>query len=431
MGRVKGEQRGSLLVIGPKWYGRWSEWVADAEGNVEWKQVKRPLCDLADGKARAIELLNENLMRANGPAAVIQGHATVAQFVEAKFRPEHVEMRKASGRDHYDWCFGHILPALGEFKLSQVSQAVLQGFLLRKSSAGLSPQSVRHLRNALSAIWRHAKASGCWRGDLPTECLKTPEVRQAPRGRALTSVEAKLLLDHLAEPYRTLTLLILTTGLRIGEALALDWAHVDLERRLIRVRQNFTHGEWGTLKSRNSVRDLPLNEETLMALQRLYDNPQRGACKSDAVKDTGKAQKAGDDSVLLGQPCNAFNCKPGDSSSCQSVGRESAEHPANQPACGGVKDNTDPKSAGPRLVFPNAKGNPLDAHNIAARELKPACKAAGLPPIGWHTLRHTAVTLLQQAGATGAEAKAFAGHGSVGMTERYTHAEVGADAGEC
>lgn len=66
----------------------------------------------------------------------------------------------------------------------------------------------------------------------------------------------------------------------------------------------------------------------------------------------------------------------------------------------------------------------LDAHNIAARELKPACKAAGLPPIGWHTLRHTAVTLLQQAGATGAEAKAFAGHGSVGMTERYTHAEV-------
>ncbi|TXH41262.1 MAG: hypothetical protein E6Q97_37830 [Desulfurellales bacterium] len=76
------------------------------------------------------------------------------------------------------------------------------------------------------------------------------------------------------------------------------------------------------------------------------------------------------------------------------------------------------------LVFPNRKGRPLDAHNIAARELKPACKAAGLPPIGWHTLRHTAVTLLQQAGATGAEAKAFAGHGSVGMTERYTHAEV-------
>lgn len=352
MGRVKGEQRGSLLTIGPKWYGRWSEWVADAEGNVEWKQVKRPLCDLADGKARAIELLNEHLMRANGPAAVIQGHATVAQFVEAKFKPEHVALKKASGRDHYDWCFGHILPALGEFKLSQVSQAVLQGFLMRKSSAGLSPQSVRHLRNALSAIWQHAKSSGCWRGDLPTEYLKTPEVRQAPRGRALTAVEAKMLLDHLAEPCRTLTLLILTTGLRIGEALALDWAHVDMERRLIRVRQNFTHGEWGTLKSRNAVRDLPLNDQTAMALE--------------ALRVPGQGW----------------------------------------------------------LVFPNRRGRPLDAHNIAARELKPACKAAGLPPIGWHTLRHTAVTLLQQAGATGAEAKAFAGHGSVGMTERYTHAEV-------
>jgi len=41
--------------------------------------------------------------------------------------------------------------------------------------------------------------------------------------------------------------------------------------------------------------------------------------------------------------------------------------------------------------------------NIAARELKPACKAAGIPAIGWHVLRHTAITLLQQAGATGSK----------------------------
>ena len=82
------------------------------------------------------------------------------------------------------------------------------------------------------------------------------------------------------------------------------------------------------------------------------------------------------------------------------------------------------KSAWPRLVFAGRKGQPLDAHNIAARELKPACKMAGIPVIGWHVLRHTAITLIQQAGATGVEAQRFAGHASDAMREKYTHAEV-------
>jgi len=39
-------------------------------------------------------------------------------------------------------------------------------------------------------------------------------------------------------------------------------------------------------------------------------------------------------------------------------------------------------------------------------------------------MRHTAITLIQQAGATGVEAQRFAGHASDAMRERYTHAEV-------
>ena len=76
------------------------------------------------------------------------------------------------------------------------------------------------------------------------------------------------------------------------------------------------------------------------------------------------------------------------------------------------------------LVFRNRYGQPLDAHNIAARELKPACRLAGVPVIGWHALRHTAITLIQQAGATGIEAQRFAGHSNAKQTEGYTHAEV-------
>jgi len=139
MGRIKGDQRGSLVRIGRKYYGRYSKWVVSGTA-AEWKAVKEVLCATSEGKARALALLNERVAEANGPAAVLLGNATVQQFVETKFKPEHIDRKKASGRDHYEWALGHILPALGDFRLAQVSQGILQGFIDAKVEAGLAPQ---------------------------------------------------------------------------------------------------------------------------------------------------------------------------------------------------------------------------------------------------------------------------------------------------
>src|SRR5690349_14731315 len=66
MGRIKGDQRGSLVRIGRKYYARFSKWVV-VGNKAEWKAVKEPLCATSEGKARAIELLNERVAEANGP----------------------------------------------------------------------------------------------------------------------------------------------------------------------------------------------------------------------------------------------------------------------------------------------------------------------------------------------------------------------------
>lgn len=360
MSRWKGEQRGSLVKKATGYYGRWREYQ-ERDGKVEWAQVKRKLCGLEEGKARAIELLNEELAKANGPAAVPQGIATLQQFVEVRFCPDHVEQLKASGKDHYAWALGRILPALGNHRLREISQPMVQMWLSAAAKSGLSSQSVRHLRNALSAILRHAKGLGMWRGDLPTDMVRTPEVRHK-EGVALSEAQVAAVLVHLIEPYRTLVLLLASTGLRIGEALALDWEHInlgDMPRRFgkdwlpgrtIAVRRNWTHGEMGTLKTRNSVRNVPVTDEVAGALEMLAEPGPWGWA------------------VLFGR-----------------------------------------------------RGQPLDAHNIAARHLKPACAAAGVPEIGWHALRHTALSLMEQAGMTSAEKRMIAGHGSDRVTERYSH----------
>lgn len=348
MSRWRGEQRGSLLKIGDSYYGRWREF-REKEGVIEWTQVKRKLCPVSDGKAEAIRILNENVAQAGGPAACHQGIATLNQFIDARFRPDHIANLKQSGKDHYKWCLWHIMPALGGYRLKEFNQQLAQYFLTTKSKQ-MSAQSVRHLRNALSAIFKHAKGCGFWRGDVPTEYCKTPEVHEK-KAIALTQDQVARLLLHMADPYRALTMLIASTGLRIGEAVALDWEHVDLKARVIRVRKNYTHKRWGTLKSKNSVRDLPISVEVAMALE-------------------------------------------------------------------GIRKD------GQTLLFQARTGQPLDAHNMAADKLKPACKAAGVPVIGWHALRHTALSLLQGGGMSAADAQLVAGHGSQAMTARYTHGDV-------
>ena len=359
MGRIRGDQRGSLKRQKTGWYGRWRQFEMTDDGKIVWQQVKRKLAAASATKAEALERLNEELSRANGPAACPQGMATLRQFVDVRFRPEHIEHLKPNGKRHYDYVLIRILEAFGDVRLRDLHRQMVQGWVnvLAKS---VGAQTVKHHLYGLSAIIEHAKMLGFWRGESPTEYVRTPAV-VAERATALSADQVALLLAHMKEPYRALVLLLASTGLRIGEALALDWSHVNIEDapvkradrwilpRTIEVRKNFSNGEWATVKSRNGVRDIPISDELAAALEPLR---------------------------VIGQGW---------------------------------------------LLWPNRWGKPLDAHNLAARELKPACKAAAIPAIGWHDLRHTALTLMQQAGMSASEARLIAGHGSDRMTSHYTH----------
>jgi integrase len=72
------------------------------------------------------------------------------------------------------------------------------------------------------------------------------------------------------------------------------------------------------------------------------------------------------------------------------------------------------------LVFCDAKGNVL-THGKTARPLIRAFRAAGLRPIGWHTLRHTFASHLAMRGVTMRVIQELMGHASIVTTQRYAH----------
>jgi integrase len=74
------------------------------------------------------------------------------------------------------------------------------------------------------------------------------------------------------------------------------------------------------------------------------------------------------------------------------------------------------------LVFCNTVGNPLDGAHVLRRGLRPLLKLAGLPPIRFHDLRHTAATLLLLQGVHPKIVSEMLGHANIAITlQRYSH----------
>jgi len=74
-------------------------------------------------------------------------------------------------------------------------------------------------------------------------------------------------IESLPEPCRTVVLVAVLTGLRIGEIAALRWSRVDFFRNVLEVKETYSDETgFGTTKTRSSVREVPLSEPLRIAL---------------------------------------------------------------------------------------------------------------------------------------------------------------------
>jgi integrase len=74
------------------------------------------------------------------------------------------------------------------------------------------------------------------------------------------------------------------------------------------------------------------------------------------------------------------------------------------------------------LIFPNTLGRPMEPRDLLADVYRPLLKRAGLPPITFHALRHTAATLLLAEGEHPKVVQELLGHAQISITlDRYSH----------
>ena len=164
----------------------------------------------------------------------------------------------------------HLKPVFA--KEQDVTEELVQAFVLGKLQQGLSRNSVKDMLMVLKMVLKYAAKHGYmpWRQidiNFPTE-------RRQNEVKTLSRADQRRLMDHIQANFSFMNLgiyICLSAGLRIGELCALTWDDLDTDAGVVRISKTLqriymkdkgcTEVIIGTPKSKNSVREIPLAKE--------------------------------------------------------------------------------------------------------------------------------------------------------------------------
>jgi len=152
----------------------------------------------------------------------------------------------------------HIRPRWGDAKLREVKAAPVTSWLKEMKH---EPLTKVHIRAVMSRMFKKAML---WElMNLQVNPMSLVEIRRASkRSRkpiVLTVEQCQQLVSSLAQPYKTMVLVGICTGLRVSEILALRWEDIDFDSQQLRVRRAVVRGIVDTVKTECSEDELPLD----------------------------------------------------------------------------------------------------------------------------------------------------------------------------
>lgn len=157
-----------------------------------------------------------------------------------------------------------VLPNLGDRLLADVGNAALKELTDKMLDAGLSTQSIVNYTKVAKMIVASAVSS---EGDQPYprkwnhDFIGTPILRREEQHRpTITEAELGEVLADTSSRYSILFALLAGTGLRVGEALALNTENLSPDCRVIRVRHTMWAGQEQPPKTPNAVREVDVPE---------------------------------------------------------------------------------------------------------------------------------------------------------------------------
>lgn len=261
----------------------------------------------------------------------------------------------------------NVLPVIGHIALIKLTAMDLNRMYAHSLKAGLSTTTVYGHHLIL-----HKALKDAMRADLISRNvaeLDSPPSKRRYEAQTFTPAQARTFLEVIQhDRFQALYLLAIMTGMREGELLALTWPMVDFDGGTLAVRATHVkvHGEFVINEPKTSAgrRILYLNDVSRAALLHHWETQQHERAR---------------------------------------IGRGWADA---------------------SLVFPDELGARISTTKFYQGQFQPLLRRAGLPPMRFHDLRHTAATLLLLVGIDATIVANMLGHASPTITQHlYQHVQ--------
>ena len=161
----------------------------------------------------------------------------------------------------------HLKPALGNVRLNNLNALQVQSLYRAKLDSGLSPRTVQIIHATLHKALKQAVRWSLVPRNV-AEAVNAPKPAKKEI-EPLTVDQAKKLLQTAKETQPrlyALYVLAVSTGMRSGELLGLQWRDVDLKAGMLQVRRTVFNGNVNSPKTAHSSRSIRLAKTATDAL---------------------------------------------------------------------------------------------------------------------------------------------------------------------
>jgi integrase len=179
-------------------------------------------------------------------------------------------LKPSTVRDYRSMIESALIPAFGARLLASLDVSDINAFTAKRT--GLKPRTLNKYIGLLYKLFEDAVESGHLAVNRlhRSRALRRPKpLRPEDEGEVeiLDAAEVNQLLDQIEPHYAPLYVTLVSTGMRLGEALALQFGDVDRAARQIKVRRTLYRGAYYLPKSKRSKRSIDVGDQVLGAIR--------------------------------------------------------------------------------------------------------------------------------------------------------------------
>jgi integrase len=165
-------------------------------------------------------------------------------------------LKVSTARSYLQIIESHLRPKWGAATMNRVTASQVQEWLKELPCSLLTKAHIK------AVLFRLFEKAMLWEmipvQRNPMELVEIKGARRNKRPKVLTPEQCLQILNTLRQPYRTMILVAVCSGLRVSEILALKWGDFDFDKRSVQVVRAVVRGVVDRVKTEYSEDELPL-----------------------------------------------------------------------------------------------------------------------------------------------------------------------------